>query len=175
MLRSQYLQQLADELCDRHNLVRVPVVEDHTLLQDVSNKAAYDPYPATRKIIIDERLDDEDAFIGLYHEWKHYWQHTHYEELFLWWMNHEQASFYREQYDSVFCSIEEDAHIFGFSHGEYGREDLLQEFDVETLAEMKACPEMIRIWLDLAGNPLACRTQGQFRRLLELGQAQNAH
>ena len=75
---------------------------------------------------------------ALYHEFRHYWQWICYPEIYRWWLCRQNRYWYKVLYQYKFCSIEEDARIFGEYLGLRDRQDLLEFYSVEDLESLKA-------------------------------------
>lgn len=146
-MNTEYFKNILKDLCHCYDVAEIEVVFDKSLL---TNKEAGGQYNFTiNKIVIDEDLIDDHMEI-LFHEFRHYWQHCYYCDVFLWWTCC-SGGLYRKYYDTVFCSIEEDARIFGETYGAQDREDLLQSYDVERLSLMRDDPGILRLTLQALG------------------------
>ncbi len=89
----------------------------------------------------------ENAF----HEFEHYWQYENCRDLFMWWMQKDNYSFYRKSYDTVICNIEEDAFVFGYSFGKRNRRDLLEEYSISLLNRLKSSELEYQKFLERVG------------------------
>ena len=138
-------QSLVDFLCDKYDFVHIPVIFDHNQLTRPGVGGQYNFQE--QKIVIDEN-EDEDLFMEIvYHEFRHYWQHIHYGELFIWWTCY-SGGLYKRFYNTDFCSIEADARLFGTSYGVFGREDLLKSFSISQLSMCRDDRNILRLTLE---------------------------
>ena len=143
-----FFQDVVDYLCDKYDFALIPVIADHRELSKEGVGVQYD-YRAHR-IVIDEREDANELLRIVYHEFRHYWQHIYYEDVFLWWLCW-LGGLYRKTHNLDICNIEADARLFGSSLGAHNREDLLRSLDVPRLVSCRDDVHRLRrTLLDLA-------------------------
>lgn len=136
-------KHLLNNLCKIYNLPPINICFDKTQLYLNDNNTYDDFYGQldvnNKRIIINE--DKNPLFYDniVYHEFRHYWQlnSKKYNKLYCWWLSKENAQFYKKAYNTPLCNIEEDARVFAKSQGKKNREDLLLEYDIETLIYLK--------------------------------------
>lgn len=141
-------QSLVDFLCVKYDFVHIPVIFNHNQLTKPGIGGQYNFQE--QKIVVDEN-ENEDLFMEIvYHEFRHYWQHIHYGELFIWWTCC-SGGLYKRFYNADFCSIEADARSFGTSYGVLGREDLLKSFSPSQLSMCRDDENILRLTLEGLG------------------------
>ena len=88
----------------------------------------------SNKILINNDIDQELAICTVYHEFRHAWQYQNYPDLFIWWMCH--YDIYMKYYYTLVNSMEQDAILYGNSHGKNNREDLLKFYSIDDLENL---------------------------------------
>lgn len=131
------------KLCQQYDLPEIDVVFDKTLLS-LENDDKYDDFYGqldikNNRIIVNEDKNPISYDTTVFHEFRHYWQamSKKYYQLYCWWLSKENRPFYIFAYDTPICNIEEDARVFAESKGTKNREDLLDDYDIDTLICLK--------------------------------------
>ena len=138
-------QILVDYLCDKYDFIHIKVVFDHKKL---TRPGIGGQYNFQEQLIVVDENEDENLFMDIvYHEFRHYWQHIFYGDLFIWWTCC-SGRLYREFYNTDFCSIEADARLYGTSYGALGREDLLKSFSTSQLSMCRDDENILRQTLE---------------------------
>lgn len=137
-----FLQNKLNLLCDEYNLPHIKVIFNSSLLKKNNKDNTYiigQCDPENKRIVLNEKvlLEKDSEYIlltALYHEFRHYWQYQNYNDIYCWWLSSQHREIYKKYYNTKFCSIEEDARVFGFSLGHSCREDLLTQHSVHFLS-----------------------------------------
>ena len=150
MMEKSFYQSIVDTLCDHYNMAHIEVLFDASLLTNPNAGGQYNYIIG--KIVIDPVLDEEgeDIMEVVFHEFRHYWQHYYYGDLFTWWTRC-SGGLFKKYYWTEFNSIEEDARVFGRTYGHFNREDLLMMYDPETLSSFRDDEDMLRLTLSYLG------------------------
>lgn len=146
MIDKGYCQSLIDDLCQEYGIPKIEVSFDTSLFTTESAGGQFNFL--IMKIVVDE--NEPELLEILFHEFRHYWQYIHYPEIFFWWTCC-SGGLYKKYYHTAFCSIEEDARVFGTSHGTEDREDLLRAYDASFLSFLKDEPGSLRQILQALG------------------------
>lgn len=152
-----FLQNKLNLLCDEYNLSRIKVVFNSSLLKGNKENKKYiigQCDPENKRIVLNEKilLENDSEYIiltALYHEFRHYWQYKNHNDVYRWWLSQSNRTTYQKYYNTKFCSIEEDARMFGFSLGCYSREDLLEQYSVDFLSYLIKNPSQIELLLEV--------------------------
>ena len=140
-------QNILNGLCDIYNLPRIKVVFNKDYLTNPNAGGQYNFI--TNEIIIDE--NEQCIMEILFHESRHYWQYRKYAKIFIWWTCRSMGLFHK-LYWTKFCSIEEDARIFGNTLGESSRKDLLGLYSTEQLCYLRDNQTALRYAIDYVEN-----------------------
>lgn len=146
-------KHLLNNLCKIYNLPPINICFDKTQLY-LNDNDTYDDFYGqldvnNKRIIINE--DKNPLFYDniVYHEFRHYWQYKNHNDVYRWWLSQSNRTTYQKYYNTKFCSIEEDARMFGFSLGCYSREDLLEQYSVDFLSYLIKNPNQIELLLEV--------------------------
>lgn len=139
-------QKVLNSLCRKNGLKEIKVIFDHSLLTRENIGGQYNFIHEI--IVIDEREDPLLFKEILFHEFRHYWQSKKYKDIFIWWTM-TAGPIYKQYYNTKFCSIEEDARVFGKSLGRKNRIDLLEFYDIRQLMKFKNNPLGLKYAIDI--------------------------
>ena len=130
-------QKLLEELGTKYNVPIPSFKISSELYRKETVLGAYDCY--TNTIIIDEMVFHINIDVEklIYHEFRHAWQYKYYKNLYKWWLKKENTAIYDKYYNTLLCSIEEDAREFGKTKGRFSREDLINLYSPQKLTEMR--------------------------------------
>lgn len=151
------LQKRLYILCEKYNLPLIKVMLNSSLLDIDKQHKKYtigQCDPINKRIVLNEKVLFEFngeiiIFMGLYHEFRHYWQFYNYKKLYYWWLSQSRRDFYKKYYDTKICNIEEDARVFACSFGLQNREDLLKDYPVEVLNHLINQPLQMKFLLEI--------------------------
>ena len=149
MMKKEEYQQILNDLCAEYNLVPIEVIFDAEKLTKKESGGQYNWHLGDYgTIVIDPSLEQEgiDLLEVLFHEFRHYWQRMYFPDIFFWWCC-ESNGLYKKYYNTILCSIEEDARVFGETRGASNRCDLLEMYDVETLSSLRDDERILHLTL----------------------------
>lgn len=150
------LQRRLNILCEKYNMSQVKVMLNSSLLKINTQHKKHivgQCDPINKRIVLNEKVllenDGEIVILmGLYHEFRHYWQFHNYKSLYCWWLSQSRRDIYKKYYDTKICNIEEDARVFACSFGLQNREDLLEDYPVEVLNHLTNQPLQMKLLLE---------------------------
>ena len=160
-LRRDEAQNLFDKLCAQHNnMESLPIIVDSSQIRDHRVGGRFDC--ENKIVLISEDIADKYIEEIVYHEFRHYWQSVYYSEVFNWWV-YKSRGLYKKYYETIFCTIEEDARIFGETKGRENRMKLLEFYSEDELNSFVLNPSII----NLAIEQLTQFVSEQYYRMLK--------